>query len=133
MDPYAILGVHAEATADEIRRAYHARCLQLHPDKAQAADQTEFHVVQDAWKLLSDLASRQAHDESVRRLASRLDEETRMAERVGFDQMQQDGASDSRSWPCRCGSTYQLAEHELEDGALLVPCEGCSLSIYVER
>ncbi len=33
-DPYQILGVPRDATADQVRRAYRARALRLHPDRA---------------------------------------------------------------------------------------------------
>ncbi|KAG8463023.1 hypothetical protein KFE25_001796 [Diacronema lutheri] len=133
-DPYAVLGVAPEASLDEVRRAYHASCLRLHPDKmGGSADATDFHAVQGAWRVLSDDAARRRHDEERAQGARDLDAEARMAERVVFDEMRPSDAADSRSWPCRCGAVYELTSHELAAGSVVVvPCDGCSLSIRVE-
>jgi len=37
LDPYAILGISALATAGEIRAAYHLRMREVHPDRGRAA------------------------------------------------------------------------------------------------
>jgi curved DNA-binding protein CbpA len=134
-DPYALLGVDATASADEIRRAYYARCLKLHPDKA-APDQRsadEFQKVQDAWALLGDPILRTAHDEGTRRWTANLEAEQSAADIVGFNEMRCVRADAPREWPCRCGCVYQVGADELDCGELLLQCDGCSLSIRVVK
>mgnify|MGYP004569654245 CR=1 FL=1 len=38
---YAILGLPAGASIEDVRKAYRSLALQYHPDKAQGADNTE--------------------------------------------------------------------------------------------
>ena len=78
MDPYAVLGVHPEATLEEIRRQYTALALQLHPDKraagaaitAVAANCSTtaagelvdaFQQLQAAWEILRDSETRRGY------------------------------------------------------------------------
>ena len=64
MDPYAVLGVARDASADEIRRAYVALARSTHPDvrcdDPQAAEQ--MRRINLAWETLSDTAARAAVD-----------------------------------------------------------------------
>lgn len=70
-DPYEILGVPRDANITEIRKAYQALALQLHPDKRASADAGEpgtgtggavtFQQLQDAWETLRDEGSRAAY------------------------------------------------------------------------
>ncbi|ETW05640.1 hypothetical protein, variant [Aphanomyces invadans] len=63
VDLYTILGVHATATGDEIRKAYHRLALQLHPDKCQDADAADqFKGIAMAYSILSDATSRAQFD-----------------------------------------------------------------------
>lgn len=134
-DPYALLGLEATASADEIRRAYYARCLKLHPDKAKPDERSsdEFQQVQDAWALLGDPIARAAHDEATRRRTEHLEAEQSAADLVGYAEMRRVRADAPREWPCRCGSVYQVGADELDvdGGELLIQCDGCSLSIRV--
>jgi hypothetical protein len=62
-DPYAVLGVSPAATADDVRRAYHARVRRLHPDVNP--DGTEaFRRVTAAYEILGDPGRRRAFDEA---------------------------------------------------------------------
>jgi curved DNA-binding protein CbpA len=125
--------VEATASADEIRRAYYARCLKLHPDKAEPNERSsdEFQKVQDAWTLLGDPISRATHDEGARRRTEHLEAEQSAADLVKFDEMRRVSGDAPREWPCRCGCVYQVGAEELDGGELLVQCDGCSLSIRV--
>ena len=58
-EPYAVLGVQPQASATELRRAFHALCLRLHPDKVrrlpeveQFAAQLDFERVQRAYNVM---------------------------------------------------------------------------------
>ena len=77
IDWYKILGVPRTATADEMKRAYKKRALELHPDKwANAAEsdkvqkEKEFKQLGEAFAILSDPEKRRLYD------AGRIDNET---------------------------------------------------------
>jgi hypothetical protein len=72
-DPYAVLGVRRDATAEEVRRAYLALARRHHPDAnsqggpaARAAAERRMQEVNAAWAVLGDAARRAAHDERDR-------------------------------------------------------------------
>eukprot|EP00658_Telonema_sp_P-2_P022606 TRINITY_DN19038_c0_g1_i1.p1 TRINITY_DN19038_c0_g1~~TRINITY_DN19038_c0_g1_i1.p1 ORF type:complete len:182 (-),score=51.53 TRINITY_DN19038_c0_g1_i1:255-800(-) len=58
LSPYEVLGISRGATAAEIKRAYHKKSLQWHPDKHQGADkekaQRKFVEVANAYERLSN-------------------------------------------------------------------------------
>ncbi|MEY2432723.1 MAG: molecular chaperone DnaJ [Acidimicrobiaceae bacterium] len=64
MDPYHVLGVASEASADEIHVAYRRLARRLHPD-AGGSDAAQMALVNDAWRILSDPARRLAYDATV--------------------------------------------------------------------
>jgi curved DNA-binding protein CbpA len=67
-DPYALLGVGADASRADIARAYRRIARALHPDShpADPAAAERFHAVTLAYELLSDPARRVAHDQGQR-------------------------------------------------------------------
>jgi len=62
-DYYGLLGVAANASADEIKRAYRKLARELHPDiNPDPAAQTKFKEVTAVYEVLSDPAKRQVVD-----------------------------------------------------------------------
>jgi len=52
--PYAVLGVDASASRDDIARSYRRQALLLHPDKNKSAEEAAFHELREAFDVLSD-------------------------------------------------------------------------------
>jgi curved DNA-binding protein CbpA len=63
-DYYRILGVHLEATEDEIRRAYRRLALQWHPDRNGGSAEAEerFKEISEAYAVLMDRTKRVEYD-----------------------------------------------------------------------
>jgi hypothetical protein len=60
-DPYAVLGVHRNATDSEIKKQYHKLAREYHPDRHP--DKSEkFKEVAQAWKTIGDPETRQVYD-----------------------------------------------------------------------
>lgn len=58
--PYAVLGVSAGVSMEELRRAYRRRLRETHPDIGGQAE--DFHAVQLAWELIGTPEDRAAFD-----------------------------------------------------------------------
>lgn len=63
---YDILGVSRTVDASELKKAYHKKLLETHPDKNEGKDtNTEFCNVTKAYQILSNTEERAAHDEAL--------------------------------------------------------------------
>lgn len=62
MNPYEVLGVPKDATADEIKKAYRKLAAKHHPDRG--GDKEEFQRIQEAYSVLKDAELRHRYDES---------------------------------------------------------------------
>ncbi|GLU33471.1 J domain-containing protein [Trinickia caryophylli] len=90
---YDTLGVHEDATGEEIKRAYRKAAMRSHPDRnvgREAQARAAFQQVKEAYAILSDPEQRRVYDavfaEEMRRLAqhreeARLREEQALAQR----------------------------------------------------
>jgi len=79
---YEVLGLEQSATAAEIKKAYRALALQLHPDKhanegAERQDEAKkgFQVLQEAYEVLSDKDKRKRYDSRLSRGFGDLDDD----------------------------------------------------------
>ena len=67
-DHYAALGLAANATLADIKRAFRQKASYYHPDRNTAADAAlRFREVQQAYDVLSDPERRQQYDDNRRR------------------------------------------------------------------
>ncbi|KAF1911052.1 hypothetical protein BDU57DRAFT_591136 [Ampelomyces quisqualis] len=66
IDPYNVLGLEAEATADDVKKAYRKLALKHHPDKAADAEKEDakkkFQEIAFAYAVLSDERRRKRYD-----------------------------------------------------------------------
>jgi molecular chaperone DnaJ len=61
-DYYEVLGVGKDASADEIKKAFRRKAVELHPDK-QGGDEAKFKEVNEAYEVLKDQSKRQRYDQ----------------------------------------------------------------------
>ena len=61
-DYYEVLGVSKTASADEIKKAFRRKAVELHPDK-EGGDETKFKEVNEAYEVLKDQSKRQRYDQ----------------------------------------------------------------------
>lgn len=61
-DYYEVLGVHKDASADEIKKAFRKAAVQHHPDK-EGGDETKFKEINEAYEVLKDQQKRQRYDQ----------------------------------------------------------------------
>ena len=64
-DLYTLLGLKTVATSVQIKKAYHKKALEWHPDKNKASDaKVKFQAIGEAHRILSDVELRAEYDES---------------------------------------------------------------------
>jgi molecular chaperone DnaJ len=61
-DYYEVLGVAKGASADEIKKAFRKKAVELHPDKSNG-DEAKFKEVNEAYEVLGNEQKRQAYDQ----------------------------------------------------------------------
>lgn len=62
---YTVLGVHAEASHEEIKRSYRKLSLKYHPDRNNGAAETELYKrINEAYETVGDPAKRALYDQS---------------------------------------------------------------------
>lgn len=61
-DYYEVLGIQKSASADEIKKAFRRKAIELHPDK-QGGDEAKFKEVNEAYEVLKDPSKKQRYDQ----------------------------------------------------------------------
>ncbi len=65
-NPYHILGVSPNATAEEIKKAYRSLAMRHHPDRSMHPNaESIFNAIQKAYDLLSDPKKRAEYNQSI--------------------------------------------------------------------
>jgi diphthamide biosynthesis protein 3 len=128
MDSYYFrLGVEVDATDEQIRQAYRALALQLHPDKCLGKID-QFNRIQKAYEVLRD--DRPGYDRKLKEIeASRIG--SAVSADVMLDEMFFCDSKDTYEWACRCGSMFSVAAEDLSNGFDIHNCPFCSLNIRV--
>lgn len=65
-DYYVVLGIPRSESASGIRAAFRDLALRYHPDRAGSAGTPFFRQIIEAYKVLSDPASRASYDRGLR-------------------------------------------------------------------
>lgn len=61
-DYYETLGIKKDASADEIKKAFRRKAIELHPDK-QGGDEAKFKEINEAYEVLKDPSKKQRYDQ----------------------------------------------------------------------
>jgi len=61
-DYYDVLGVSKNASADEIKKAFRRKAVELHPDK-EGGDEAKFKELNEAYEVLKDPSKKQRYDQ----------------------------------------------------------------------
>ncbi|XP_011159683.1 dnaJ homolog subfamily C member 24 [Solenopsis invicta] len=130
---YVVLGCGENSTQEEIKRAYHRRVLQFHPDKNNAADIQKYHDVNEAWRLLGNPSSRKRYDAACKQ--EQLEgKDSLVYARISPDDLQESALEGTLFYRCKCGENYFVEREDLRENIELeVMCDGCTLFIIVER
>eukprot|EP00962_Isochrysis_galbana_P012016 scaffold3382_cov108-Isochrysis_galbana.AAC.5 len=131
---YDVLGVQHNATANEIRRAYHRLAREQHPDRGCATPEGHqaFVQLQQAWELLREPERRRRYDAALEEERYALLRATALTHDVDLSDMEYaEDACGAGVWSCscRCGAMFKLTESQLSAGIETLECQSCTLSI----
>jgi DnaJ-class molecular chaperone len=150
-DHYQTLGIPEDASAEEVRHAYKAQLLLVHPDKAVISSvctsestsvlgsASALARIQEAYAVLKDPVSRDEYDESLR--GRRMFEESiDVYDEVPISELMPSADGSLLTHPCRCGDVFALearCRDTAQGGSLaederveyMLECPSCSLRL----
>ncbi|GFY46588.1 putative chaperone protein dnaj [Trichonephila inaurata madagascariensis] len=127
---YEVLGVSTTSSREEIKKSYHNLIREYHPDKSNTQHSTQFHLIDEAWKTLSNDELRKKYDATYK--ASELHSVHPVQEEISLSETFYNAKLDQYERDCRCSGKYILSRAEISDELLLVDCDNCSLSIIID-
>jgi len=137
---YDTLCISPGATEEEIRQAYKALLLAVHPDKQVSNDMSEnscitrISVIQEAYSVLKDPESRARYDREIR-WKQVYQDQSEVFDRVTISDMEVNaGDRTTLTYPCRCGDVFEVEESLLSDNGnheYIICCSSCSLSLVL--
>lgn len=129
---YEILLCSFDASYDQLKSNYKKLILQHHPDKSGESNSDQFHLIQEAWEVLSNSEKRKEYDEELK-LFYLAPKNVILYDTVKVDELERD--IDGDFLMCRCGGCYNvtndLKKLLLSVLAVYIPCPFCSLSLKV--
>ncbi|EAU92361.1 hypothetical protein CC1G_00580 [Coprinopsis cinerea okayama7 len=138
---YEVLNVQPDASAAELKAAYHKALLRHHPDKQATQRSAEIGIVEiahikEAFEVLSNSSRRAEHDAELKRASYAhrprpaqvipLEEWTSLAANGSEDE----GDEGPWTYPCRCGGRYTLTLELMERDEHLIGCDSCSEVVW---
>ena len=126
-DPYAILGVRADARVETIKDAYQKLALKFHPDKnrSDSPDNAvkKFREIQEAWDLVKDTFEADGVKATIQG-----------AETIPFGNISPKGEmTEVFEHSChRCGDAVEIYLEDLLGGYNTFQCNSCSTYITID-
>lgn len=127
---YEILKIdNIRAPFSDIKKNYRILTRENHPDKIGDADRNYFYKIQEAWRVLSDSATRNQYNALLK--DEELSHDLTVSDEISKNLMtlSDDGKFYTRA--CRCGGQYVVNVEELTSSKCVVNCDCCSLSIGI--
>ena len=140
---YDRLGCSPGASASDLKRAYMARVLELHPDKGagagaagrgnnrEAGEGDAFIALHEAWEVLRDESRRKEYDLQLRVAAQHACLDAERSAEVDIDDLEFSQSRNLFLHRCRCGDTVEVPVSSLDRGEEVFGCDSCSLSVRV--
>ncbi|KAF5382745.1 hypothetical protein D9615_002900 [Tricholomella constricta] len=140
-DFYELLSVPKDASAAEIKIAYHRALLRFHPDKnnhlntPSKPESISISLIKDAYSILSEPSRRKQYDSSTRQRIAAVG--PRPAQVVSLEEFEEvthgSDPEEISTWQyeCRCGGNYRIESSDMEKGHHLVGCSSCSEVVWV--
>eukprot|EP01041_Mallomonas_annulata_P003897 gene3897-7777_t len=111
-DPYTVLGLHINSSAEEIKESYKNKILEWHPDKNKSDEAAEnFRIVREAWLILNDVNRKSDFDKKLRQFIVPM--KTAISSEVCITEFLRSEAG-VFSTHCRCGELYEVYNFALE-------------------
>lgn len=133
MNYYEVLGCSKDSTHEEIKRAYHQRLLQFHPDKNDTMDANKFHNIKEAWRILKCPQLRKQYD-AICKQEELENEDCIVYAHLLLSDFEASASEDKLFYRCRCGDCYFVERKNFQEKntVLQIKCDSCTLVIIVE-
>lgn len=139
-DLYKVLQISPDANAQEIKKAYLARSLELHPDKISDVNKKEefkhkFQILREVYQVLSVKTTKDDYDSQFQNgLSPERTHESSIHEEIHITEC--NNHTNHHSYGCRCSGSFILDKSHLSNSressnAFIIDCDSCSNSIKI--